>query len=207
MKNPILTLIIGLIVGAGVGYLICKKTANYPFANYKHGFTEKNLTQEERAIAKELYDSSAFKLNAIADPVLNGDALQRINDFKTENHDSDYSLLTSDGKEIVGYFIKGTDLRTILKDPTVAGVSVYFAEDSKAGQSGYDHVYSLIFTGAKSNPNYNPNQPRSYANSMYSNPTATDPNANDSAFDFIQPCPIYCGNFDLTPETKTPAKK
>jgi len=187
---PILTLIIGF----GIGYMTRQMTATYPFANYKPGFAPKALTAEEKEIIRTIYQGEKFKFS-VAKPlsvVPVADALKRIAEFKTQNDASNFPLTTNDNKNLVGFYINGDDLRAILSNPnSYDGVSVYLANDYGASQSGAQHVYSLVFMGAKKRP-YDQTQGMSYDNTPFANPKT-----DATTYDFTLPCPTFCGNFNL----------
>jgi hypothetical protein len=204
MKNFILPLIIGLVVGAGAGYLIYK--------NNNHGINfadSKNWTPEEKDAFKSFYKQNAFSfITPSSKPIGYTTAVKLIKEFQQENQDSGTPMMYYDqnglGTNLLrGYFIESTYLKKIVDDPTNAGVSVYLAADSTANANGIVNVYTLVYTAAKTNTDYNPNKPEDDA----TNPMYLNPDANGTAYDFIQPCPTYCGNFVTASVNPNPAKK
>ncbi|HEY8928864.1 MAG TPA: hypothetical protein VIM55_06720 [Mucilaginibacter sp.] len=189
---PLLTLIIGIIIG----YAICQKTSDQPFADFHtKGKLTESLTEKEKAILTAYYKKFAPRFSSPLSVVPTSDALKRIKAYQVKNHQSSYQLLNTAGEEMVGYFIDMNDIKHICNDTrSFDGISIFLATDAGSSSGSAELVYSLVFMGAKLNPNFDSTKPRSLTNSRYTNPYS-----DNDTFDYLKPCPTYCGNFDQNP--------
>lgn len=187
---------VSLIIGFSAGYLICKKMNNCPFADFdsKSNFT-KALTDQEKDILSKYYKNFVPKFSSPLSTIPTSDALTRIKAYQTQNQTSQFPLLNTAGEQMIGYFIDIKDIKAICSDTRgFDGISIYYATDAGIPSTSGERVYSLVFMGAKLNSSYDSTKPRSLTNSRYTNPFS-----DGDTFDYLKPCPTYCGNFDQNP--------
>jgi hypothetical protein len=181
---PIITLIVGFIAGY---YTSREKCPEISFAD------SKNLTAESKTQLNKLYADSSFGLadqDTISHHISDSLAHVLIQEFQDQNGSALFPLKTINGQHLKGYFIDRKPLDFILKDKTFDGISVYFAKDSTAHVLGKtNRTFTLIYMGGKYNKNYRAGVG---TDTRILNVAAT---GTDSLYDFIKPCPDFCGGF------------
>ena len=71
-------------------------------------------------------------------------------EFRTHNNASPDPLKTPDGEHLNGFFLDRESLDSILKDPKVAGIHVYFAKHPDfVGKP--DNVHTVLVSGSEPN--------------------------------------------------------
>ena len=88
---------------------------------------------------------------SIIDPGL---AKKLIEEFRTQNAAAGGpALKTKDDVHLHGYFIDRQSLETILSDPKVVGVHVYFAKHHEC-VGHKENKFTIVFTGSEPNPKF-----------------------------------------------------
>src|SRR5581483_2374829 len=176
MKNRVLLFIIGLIIGFASGYLLLGK------GNHEVDFTDKSFLER----LKGFYRRESFGLTQDSVSHRISPALARvlISKYRSQNRKAIFPLRTIYDSLLHGYYIDRRPLDTILMDKSFTGVSFYIAKDSAANAAGKtNRTFTLVYMGAKY-----VKQTNTYINIDANGNTATP-------YDFIQPCPPYCGTF------------
>lgn len=110
-------------------------------------------------------------------------------------------MMTHEGKPLKGFYIEREHLEEILSDKGFTGIHFYLGKHPDH-QNTDDNVFTLVYTGARPNPNYKPGGGKI----RYGGPGdpvnggddtgngGSTPYTNDGdCYDMANPCPDHCG--------------